>query len=141
MNVNNKIITVLIVVIFLSVILIVVDIPLVYNVSSKHDYVYTSVGLGWSMEPYIGNGDTIVILTDDYPGFYANVGDILVFQYSDMAVAHRVYNVINGNYYVKGDSNENVDPWIVDNDDIIGKVIGIVGNNNIVTRYIINQIV
>jgi len=141
MNINRKIITVLAVIALLGVVMVVVDISLVYDVYSKQDYVYTSVGLGWSMEPYIENGDTIVILTDDYPGFYANVGDVLVFQYSDMAVAHRVYNIINGNYYVKGDGNEDVDPWIVDDGAIIGKVIGIVDNTNIVTRYIINQIV
>jgi signal peptidase I len=140
MTPNNKIITVLVVV-ALSFVVLVVDIPLIYEVYGKQDYIYTSVGVGWSMEPYIENGDTIVILTDDYPGFFANVGDVLVFQYNNMAVAHRIYNIQNGNYYVKGDNNENVDPWIIDSDSVIGKIIGVVGNGNIVTRYAINQII
>lgn len=141
MNANSKIITVLTVVALLGLILVVVDIPLICKAYNKQDYIYTSVGLGWSMEPYIQNGDTIVILTNDYPGFFANVGDVLVFQYDNMAVAHRIYNIQNGRYYVKGDGNINADTWIIDNSAVIGKVIGIVDSNNIVTRYIINQIV
>jgi len=141
MNTNSKIITVLIVVVLSVVMLVVIDIPLICEAYDKQDYIYTSVGIGWSMEPYIENGDTIVVLTDDYPGFFANVGDILVFQYNDMAVAHRIYNIQNGRYYVKGDNNVNADPWIIDSGAVIGKIIGVVDGGNIITKYIINQIV
>ena len=141
MKTNSKLITVLTVVVLSAIALIVIDIPLICEAYNKQDYIYTSVGVGWSMEPYIENGDTIVILTDDYPGFFANVGDVLVFQYNDMAVAHRVYNIRNGNYYVKGDGNENADSWIIDDSAIIGKIIGVVDSGNIITRCIINQIV
>ena len=135
--------TVLILIAFLCIIAILLSINIVFvvDVFSKQDYIYTSVGVGWSMEPYIENGDTIVILTDDYPGFSASVGEVLVFRYNDMAVAHRVYNIQNGRYYVKGDGNENADPWRIDNIDVIGKVIGVVDSGNIVTKYVINQIV
>jgi len=141
MKTNSKIITVLIIVVLSVVMLVVIDIPLIREAYDKQDYIYTSVGIGWSMEPYIQNGDTIVVLTDDYPGFFANVGDILVFQYNDMAVAHRIYNIQNGRYYVKGDNNVNADPWMIDSGAVIGKIIGVVDGGNIITKYIINQIV
>ena len=141
MSLNTKVISVLVIVVLSVVMLIVIDIPLIYDAYDKQDYIYTSVGVGWSMEPYIQNGDTIVILTADYPGFYADVGEVLVFQYNDMAIAHRVYNIRNGNYYVKGDGNENADSWIVDNSAVIGKILGVVDSNNFITRYAINRIV
>ena len=141
MTTNSKIITLLAVVVLLVVVLVVVDIPLICETYNKQDYIYTSVGIGWSMEPYIENGDTIVILTDDYPGFFANVGDVLVFQYNNMAVAHRIYNIQNGRYYVKGDNNVNADSWMIDSSDVIGKIIGVVDSGNIITKYIINQFV
>jgi len=141
MNQNSKIIAVLTVVVLLAVLLVVVDIPLICEAYGKQDYIYTSVGVGWSMEPYIENGDTIIILTTDYPGFFANVGEVLVFQYNNMAVAHRIYNIQNGKYYVKGDNNVNADPWMIDSNAVIGKIIGVVDGGNVITRYIINQIV
>ena len=141
MRTNSKLITVLIVVVLSAIALIVIDIPLICEAYDKQDYIYTSVGIGWSMEPYIENGDTIVILTDDYPGFLANVGEVLVFQYNGMAVAHRIYNIQNGRYYVKGDNNVNADSWIIDSSAVIGKIIGVVDSGNIITKYVINQIV
>lgn len=138
----KKLIALSLVVLSVIVLLFVVDAPLICEVYDKQDYIYTSVGIGWSMEPYIENGDTIIVLTEDYPGFSAVVGDVLVYRYTDdMNVAHRIYNIQNGRYYVKGDNNDNVDYLFVREESVVGKVIGVVDNRNVIARYIVNQIV
>lgn len=53
-------------------------------------------------------------------------GQVIVFDKDDSKIVHRVVDIekINGvtRYYTKGDANEEVDPWVVHDADIVGLV-------------------
>jgi signal peptidase I len=120
---------------------VVSDAPFMYEIYEHRESLYASTGIGYSMEPTISNGDTIIILTKNAPDFSVDVGDILVYQNTDgFAVAHRVYNIDNNRYFVKGDGNKNVDSWFVSESQVIGKVIGTVSKYNVIGKALTEEI-
>ena len=68
-----------------------------------------------SMNPTFKRGDVIIFKKDDNVA----VGDIIVFQYQDQIIAHRVVG-INEYYVTKGDANNSVDYIKVKKEDIKG---------------------
>ena len=67
------------------------------------------------MNPTFKRGDVIIFKKDDNVA----VGDIIVFQYQDQIIAHRVVG-INEYYVTKGDANNSVDYIKVKKEDIKG---------------------
>ena len=121
--------------------LVVSDAPFIYEIYEHQDHLYASTGIGYSMEPTISNGDTIIIMLEDAPSFSINVGDVLVYwDVDDFAVAHRVYNIDNGRYFVKGDGNINADSWFVSESQVIGKVIGTISKYNFIGKALTEKI-
>jgi signal peptidase len=86
------------------------------------DTYYFSV-LSPSMEPTIPVGGVVAIKpTDPYT---LKVGDIICFNLSDYQppVTHRIINVTSEGFITKGDANDDIDPWIVKKENVIGKVV------------------
>lgn len=73
-----------------------------------------------SMEPLVSAGDVVLVVPDDAIG----VGDVVAFTdplRPDRDVLHRVTEVdAQGMLVTKGDSNDVVDPWLVDPATVIG---------------------
>ncbi|HEW93865.1 signal peptidase I [Candidatus Geothermarchaeota archaeon] len=84
-----------------------------------------------SMEPTIRVND-LIIITKASPDDI-RVGDIIVFRSPlnpDMYIVHRVIQVIRSNdriyFKTKGDNNKYPDRWVVDQDNLIGRVLYII---------------
>lgn len=77
-----------------------------------------------SMSPTLERGDLILIDTKENT---VEDGDIIIFIVENNIVTHRViehYELDGKTYYLtKGDANNAVDPWILHNEQIIGKYI------------------
>lgn len=83
--------------------------------------------LSGSMEPTLAtHGMAVCDMTgDDY-----EVGDIIVFKQNvegvNILVIHRIIEITDdGSYRTKGDNNPSADEWIVNKDQVSGKVCGI----------------
>lgn len=91
------------------------------------------------MEPAIYNGDTLIILEKYSPGFDLDVGDILVYWYTeDSIIGHRIIDIRNNKYLVQGDANIRRDSIMVEDDMVVGKVIGVIDNSNILAKVIVD---
>ncbi len=75
-----------------------------------------------SMNPTINRGDLVFI---DINNHEITKGDIIAFTYGDKIIVHRVYKVDEKTFAVltKGDANQNIDPWIVTDENYVGKYI------------------
>lgn len=98
---------------------------------------YTSFyNTGNSMDPIIPQGNLIIIKKlDKY-----DKGQIITYvNDEDIVVTHRVIDYYNNKYITKGDSNNFVDGYHVDYNDIYGKVITYFQVNYIIkyARYIL----
>jgi len=90
-------------------------------VSLGGDTFYEPVYTG-SMEPAIPIGSVVVIKPVDSETLQIN--DIICFKLLEPpSITHRITNITNEGYLTKGDGNEDMDPWIVKRDNVIGKVI------------------
>ena len=95
-------------------------------------YMYLQGG-GHSMEPNIGDGDCIILQKSSYPSFSVKEGDIILYcKVEGGIVCHRISSIscIGSvkRYHTIGDSNDFADKPIYEN-QILGKVVGVVGNN------------
>lgn len=89
--------------------------------------IYTlSVG-SESMEPNINKGD--IILVHKIKKINLNklsTNDVLVFKYEDKTVVHRIVEITDKNdqlyFKTKGDNNNTIDDWTVEEKDVIGTV-------------------
>jgi len=75
-----------------------------------------------SMRPTFDIGD-IVLISARKP-FNISIGDVIAFRLENMVIVHRVVNVTENGFKTKGDANPDPDPFIVDIDSVVGKVIG-----------------
>lgn len=114
-NNGNKIWTVATIALFLVV---------VYFTSGVFRFHALTIVSG-SMEPNIHIGDMIIV--DKYYKDHVdeiNLGDVLVFNKSGVAVSHRVIEIKNQDnelrFYTKGDNNDFVDSGAVEPEDVIG---------------------
>ena len=121
--------------------LLLINVVFVSNIYMDQEYLFASTGVGTSMEPYIENGDTVIVITADHPDFDIKVGDVIVYYMDDgTAVAHRVYHIDDERYFVKGDNNELRDQWSVKENQIVGKVYEVIRHNNFLQRSIVGLI-
>jgi signal peptidase I len=111
--------------IILLILIIILSI-LVSLVSGYFKYQLLVIASG-SMEPNISIGDAVLtkkIEDKDLKEIKEN--DILVYQYDDKIIVHRVVKIFNIDdkyiYQTKGDKNADVDNWLVYGNQIIGIV-------------------
>jgi len=97
--------------------------------------------VGHSMYPTIKSG--AIIIFDKTPD-QIKLGDIIVYKYwippqyiayyppqylcKWILIGHRVVAITDRGYYVLGDNNTMVDPWIVPKKDVVGKVVWIIND-------------
>jgi signal peptidase len=97
----------------------------------RTDYPLLAVASG-SMIPTLNIGDLIVVqgglnvttVTADY-----STGDIVVFHKPgdpDELIVHRAVEKVTDGLKTKGDNNDHADFWTVTDNDLVGKVVGVV---------------
>lgn len=96
------------------IILTLFIISLVFGIGK---YQMISIASG-SMEPVYYRGDAIIYEKTNN----IKVGDIIVFEYDNKIITHRVYNINNNKIETKGDNNESIDPNTITTNDILGIV-------------------
>jgi len=74
------------------------------------------------MNPTINRGDLVFI---DINNHEITKGDIIAFTYGDKIIVHRVYRIDEHTFTIltKGDANQNIDPWIVTDENYVGKYV------------------
>ncbi len=72
-----------------------------------------------SMEPFLPKGSAGVFVK---AGKY-EVGDIIIFRVHGCLVAHRVAAETKNGFRTKGDHNGVLDPWVVTEDAILGRLV------------------
>ncbi len=81
-------------------------------------------GKGISMHPLLRGGDGLKVIP--YTDRRVCVGDVVVFRSPDpqmQEVVHRVVSVNPQGIRTKGDNNNHLDSWILQPEDIIGRVV------------------
>ena len=99
-----------------------VVIILVYFSSGYFDYYAVAIATG-SMSPSINRGDVVIIKkTDDIESI--EVGEVLVYDYHNHLIVHRLINKIKVEdkyyFYTKGDANKDEDSYVVEQEMVIG---------------------
>lgn len=112
----------------LLILIVIANISNLYKIKVKKEQVPTFLGyanvvvVGNSMYPTLKIGDMIIV---KHQNSY-KVGDIITFiDDAGIVVTHRVIEISeDGKYYTEGDYVGNSrDPWLLDNSDIVGKVV------------------
>lgn len=78
--------------------------------------------LSGSMEPTL---DTHSMAITDMKSNDYEIGDIVVYKHEKILIIHRIIDITNNGYITKGDNNPVPDSWIVEKDQVVGKVIHI----------------
>jgi signal peptidase len=73
-----------------------------------------------SMMPSIRAGDAILVRGPDGS---SRVGEVVLFEMQGQLITHRVVEVRSEGLVTKGDANVEPDPWLVDEDEVRGRVI------------------
>ena len=101
---------------------IVVIMVLVYFYSGYFRFYAIAIASG-SMTPVILKGDIVIV---DQKCKEPKVGDVIAFKHEQVIVVHRIIQKLeykdHNLYYTKGDANEKIDDFIVEDDIIIGRV-------------------
>lgn len=86
--------------------------------------------IGPSMNPALKTGDILSIAS--YGSRKIRKGDIILFRNpeGEDTIVHRVLSVNSKGVRTKGDNNIEMDPWILQPDHIIGRVVSRKRNNN-----------
>ncbi len=107
-----------------SFVIIIIMILNVCLVSGMFRYYALSIGSG-SMEPTIYKGDVVVVRKYDQEEMKdIKVGDVLIFEMYNKIVVHRVEEINKTgeeySFITKGDNNDELDNWIVLEENVIG---------------------
>ena len=78
---------------------------------------------GPSMNPLLRTGDGLEVIP--YEGNPMNIGDVVVFCHPEekYQIVHRVVAITSEGIRTRGDNNNSLDPWVVQPEDIIGRVV------------------
>jgi len=129
--------TVLLVSVFL--LLVISTYPALELANYDKKYLYVSTAYGYSMYPTIKNGDLLVVVLKTSPYYHPEVGDILVYKHDNFYIAHRLLQIGNNFYIVKGDNNEYFEK--ISEDDIIGEVIETIPQENFIACWIVKNLI
>jgi len=98
---------------------------IVYFTCGYFKYYAIAVGSN-SMSPEIKVGDIAVIEKVEKNYENLQVGQILAYKKSDVIIIHRITKILKDDnkyyYYTKGDANENIDNYVIKEEEIIGIV-------------------
>lgn len=115
-----------------AVIPTIIVFTLIYLYSGYFRFYVIAIGSG-SMEPEIKKGD-VVIVDRKCNKSSLEEGQVIAFRREKVIVVHRIAKKMKLNneyvYYTKGDTNENIDDFLIYEKDIIGKVnhkVGFIG--------------
>ena len=101
---------------------VLVILIITYFYSGYFKYYVIAVASG-SMSPNIKIGDIVVV---DQKFDEINVDDVIAYKKDKVIIVHRVVKKINYRdeylYYTKGDANNNIDDFVIEEDMIVGKV-------------------
>lgn len=125
--------------VLLTVILFSIDLGSLYEVAQHPDDFYASEAIGLSMYPQIYTGDLLVIQEATCPGFEVTIGDILIFNYNQHTVGHRVTGIHPDYYITRGDNNRGVER--VYSSQVVGRVHKIVYRNNPIEQHAFGLVV
>lgn len=117
----TKLITVILAVLLICNIYILVA-RTVFHVPHPSVFGYSNaVVLSGSMEPAINVNDMVLIHEEqEY-----QVGDIVMYEHGDMLVTHRIIDINDDGYILKGDAN-NTDDGLIPETLLVGKVVFII---------------
>lgn len=97
----------------------------VYFTSGYFHYYTVAIASG-SMNPKIKKGDIVVIEKIDKQYDKLKVGQVIAYKYDGVVVVHRMYKILKENdkyyFYTKGDANQSVDNYLIEEDMILGIV-------------------
>lgn len=92
-------------------------------ISREFEYCMIAIGSN-SMRGYFSKGDAVIY--KKYEKDELEIGDVLVFTMKGRTIVHRIkekYKLYDEEYYItKGDANNDIDDWIVEEKDIVGIV-------------------
>ncbi|RLJ06169.1 MAG: signal peptidase I [Candidatus Aenigmatarchaeota archaeon] len=130
--------TVLLVSVFL--LLVISTYPALELANYDNKYLYVSTAYGYSMYPTIKNGDLLVVVLKTSPYYHPEVGDVLIYRYSDqIIVAHRLAGIRGSTYIFKGDNNRYYEE--VPEEKIIGEVIEVIPHENILACWVVENLI
>ena len=107
--------------------------PLLQLQDYDKQYLYATTAVGFSMYPTIHNGDLLVVSTK----FTIQVGNIYIYSYKNITVAHRLQGITYSYYIFKGDNNDYYEE--VPKDEVIGEVVEIISSDNPVACFLIKE--
>lgn len=108
-------------------ILIIISIISLDFISIKSDKAFNIIGfrtytiLTGSMYPNINPGDIVVVENKNKTSL--NKNDIITFKANNTIITHRIVDIKDSTYITKGDNNDVIDPFTINYDDVLGKVI------------------
>ncbi len=101
---------------------LLIVIVLVYFYSGYFKYYAIAIATG-SMEPNINKGDIVIV---DQKAKKYKLKDVIAVKKDNVIIVHRLAKVVKISdsyfYYTKGDANNNMDDFVIEEDMIIGKV-------------------
>ncbi|MFC7139395.1 signal peptidase I [Halosimplex aquaticum] len=72
-----------------------------------------------SMAPTFASGSLVYVgATGDY-----GAGDVITFRHGDRTVTHRVVEETDRGYVTRGDANDRLDDWRVEESQVVGEVL------------------
>ena len=113
---------------FLIVPTLIYDFP--FLISANHSYTVMS----GSMSPALRPGD-LVLIKEIEPSTI-NIGDVVTVKFGESTYTHRVVERLEGGRFrLKGDANEEPDPGLIEESQIIGKVVLVFPFGHLYTPY------
>ena len=109
--------------------------PLLELQKYDNQYLYATTAVGFSMYPAIHNGDLLVVSTK----YTIQVGNIYVYAYKNLTVAHRLEGVTYSYYIFKGDNNAYYEE--VPKDKVIGEVVEIISSDNPIACFLTEKLI
>lgn len=104
---------------------IIVAIVLIYFLSGYFRYYAIAIASS-SMHPTFDRGSVAIIKKIDEDYEKLEIGDIIAYNYENKIIAHRIAKITQIGetkyFYTKGDSNENIDNYVVRENMIIGTI-------------------
>jgi len=94
---------------------------------------FTAVVSG-SMKPTFDRYDLVLIQNIDHR---YRPGDIIMFRSPETGkpYTHRIYSIVDGEIFTKGDAGGRIDPWKLKKEDILGKAVLIQGKPIVIKEY------